>query len=204
MVVVPSKAHVLQGCPIQDLAALARMNELEDQFDHLIMGKQFLGPWATAVPELVTHGHSREAAEVQRRFDAMVARMSDSERTSSVVRAVQAEMLLDLDWVRDRQLRRYGREIESLRLIALASAVLGDRATADSAAAALLARQPTNVIYLSTAARVAAMFGDRSRAQELLRETLLRAKAFELLHYPPGLDSLRTYPSAEALIRGSG
>ena len=192
---------MLQPYEIQELAALGRVRELNHALDQLLSGgRPITAPYLKAVQELVTHGHPREVREITNKFDTLVARLDATHSVSDEVRYEQGYMYLVTG--RPRKALTIARASALVRLIALAAAVLGDRATADSAVDALLAQSP-RVANCATSARVAAMFGDRPRAREMLRRTLMFPKATELLHYPPGLDSLQTYPPVEAIIRNS-
>jgi serine/threonine-protein kinase len=205
---------------VPPLAALGRVADVDTVLERAVRAGSAGdlrpgGVFTKAVIELRAHGHLAAARHVADRFASWANTLPDSAQTSCD--------MADGWWLTTLYAERFAESLRAARAwrqaclndpnallaIALSSAALGQRATADSALRALDPRAPgpdairmTDALPLWTAARVAAFFGERERAVSLLREAFQREGwFFENLDYDIALERLRGYAPYDELMR---
>jgi tetratricopeptide (TPR) repeat protein/TolB-like protein len=163
--------------------------------------------------ELEAHGHAAATADVWGRMLAWVDAQDADARRSTRYRVWRGNALTGLGRVAEARAvfaAIAAEDTTSLiaqRRLGVAAARLGDRATADRAAARLAratGRAIADALYWR--AQIAAQLGDRAGATELLRDAIGRGLPFYLMffHHAPELEALRGYPPFEALVRPRG
>ena len=206
---------ILRQRELRELAALGRLGEVDemlagvDQWSRSTLdGSTLAVPFAIAVEEFSTHGHLGHARAVSERLDSILMLLPDSLQDKPRMLNVRARVLIALGRP-DRALAVLNRRAgdwgwEALGWKALATAASGQAESADSALSAMMEKSVhlQRMATRSRAAQVYALLGDRRRAMANLRQALLEGAGWlPLQHDRPAADSLKRYPTAEALLR---
>jgi hypothetical protein len=162
-----------------------------------------------AAAELRAHGYVDGARRVALRTLDWIARQPPEARDDwAVIIPIflyEAGNLAEARARLERLAARGRLEPDGAALLGVIAAAQGDRATADSIGAALVASAPdpaARVGALVNQASIAATLADRDRALENLRDAFRGGFAWRTaLHIQPGFDSLRDFPTFEALVR---
>jgi tetratricopeptide (TPR) repeat protein len=165
-----------------------------------------------AAEELRCHGRADEAVRVALRCDRWYADHPPKDAEGAISAANRAEVL----WVAQRwaeakaAAEQFAREspasVHAPGLLGVMAARAGDRATATECDARLAKFEPPAKGTAQTwRAAIAAQFGEKERAVDLLRDAFAKGEPFgNLLHTRDYIEPLQGYPPLEELLKPQG